>query len=219
MRDEPPARPLVAEPSTSGPSAVPRRARRPRRHSSRPPREAPRTSDCAIFSWYHPKPPNGIAKRQLTDFSRAGCYRGRRPDLLPATSGERIALRNGALREPTCVIAGAGPRLGLAIAERYASEGFAAYLLSRHPARVAFGVSKLRADLLHVVSMACDVERTESVEAALREIRSRQGGCDVLIYNASAPSSGRASMLDPETLLADFRVNVTAALSFVRSSV
>jgi NAD(P)-dependent dehydrogenase (short-subunit alcohol dehydrogenase family) len=125
-------------------------------------------------------------------------------------------LQNGELREPTCVIAGAGPRLGLAIAERYAREGFAAYLLSRHPARVAFGVSKLRAGLLHVVSMTCDVERTESVEAVLREIRGRQGGCDVLIYNASAPSSGRASMLDPETLLADFRVNVTAALSFVR---
>ena len=31
---------------------------------------------------------------------------------------------------PTCVIAGAGPGLGLAVAERYALEGFAVYALS-----------------------------------------------------------------------------------------
>jgi NAD(P)-dependent dehydrogenase (short-subunit alcohol dehydrogenase family) len=121
--------------------------------------------------------------------------------------------------EPTCVIAGAGPRLGLAIAERYASEGFAAYMLLRRPARIASRVSKLCADRMHVVPMECDVGSARSVASVLREIRSRQGGCDVLVYNAFAPSSGRASILEPATLQADFRVNVSAALSFVRLTV
>jgi NAD(P)-dependent dehydrogenase (short-subunit alcohol dehydrogenase family) len=132
---------------------------------------------------------------------------------------EEKSLRNGERYVPTCVIAGAGPRLGLAVAERYAREGFAAYMLSRNPARLASHFSKLRAGSLQVEPMACDVGTPESVEAALREIRSRQGGCDVLVYNAFVPSAGRASLLDPEALQADIRVNVTAALLFVRLTV
>src|SRR5450631_4196288 len=92
-------------------------------------------------------------------------------------------------------------------------------MLSRDPARLAPHFSKLRAGSLQVVPMACDVGTRGSVEAALREIRDRQGGCDVLVYNAFVPSAGRASLLDPEALLADIRVNVTAALLFVRLTV
>lgn len=128
-------------------------------------------------------------------------------------------MRNGELYEPACVIAGAGGRLGLAIAERYAREGFVAYMLSRDPARLAPHVSRLRAGCMHVVPLACDVGSRGSVESALREVRRRQGGCDVVIYNAFAPSVGRASMLEPETLLADIRVNLAAAMSFVRLTV
>jgi NAD(P)-dependent dehydrogenase (short-subunit alcohol dehydrogenase family) len=109
--------------------------------------------------------------------------------------------------------------LGLAVAERYAREGFAAYMLSRNPTRLASHFSKLRGGSLQVEAMICDVGTPGSAEAALREIRSRQGGCDVLVYNAFVPSAGRASLLDPEVLQADIRVNVTAALLFVRLTV
>jgi NAD(P)-dependent dehydrogenase (short-subunit alcohol dehydrogenase family) len=94
--------------------------------------------------------------------------------------------------------------LGLAVAERYAREGFAAYMLSRNPARLASHFSKLRAGSLQVEPMACDVGAPGSVEA---------------VYNAFVPSAGRASLLDPEALQADIRVNVTAALLFVRLTV
>jgi NAD(P)-dependent dehydrogenase (short-subunit alcohol dehydrogenase family) len=45
-------------------------------------------------------------------------------------------------RIPTCIIAGAGPGLGLAVAERYAGEGFAVYTLSRRPALLADGIAR-----------------------------------------------------------------------------
>jgi hypothetical protein len=50
---------------------------------------------------------------------------------------------------PTCIIAGAGPGLGLAVAERYAREGFSVYTLPQRPALLAAGIARLR--------MRCDV--------------------------------------------------------------
>ncbi len=121
--------------------------------------------------------------------------------------------------QPTCVIAGAGAGLGLAIAERYAREGFAAYPLSRRPERLIARISVLSASELRIVPLECDVSSTTSIKAALRSIRQKAGGCDVLIYNAYAASAGRASALEPETILSEFRVNVAGALSFVKLTV
>lgn len=111
--------------------------------------------------------------------------------------------------QPTCVVAGAGPGLGLAIAERYASEVFLSYVLLRRPLRVAPMVQALRTHGLDVVSMTYDVSSVPSVQRALRAIKRHSGRCDVLIYNAYAPSFGRGS----------FRANVAGALAFVNGTV
>jgi NAD(P)-dependent dehydrogenase (short-subunit alcohol dehydrogenase family) len=117
--------------------------------------------------------------------------------------------------EPTCVVAGAGPGLGFALAVRYAREGFTSYVLSRHPERLRAPISRLGRRELRIVSLECDVSSTVSIRRALATIRQRSGGCDVLIYNAYAASSGRASTLDPASLLAALHVNVAGALHFV----
>jgi NAD(P)-dependent dehydrogenase (short-subunit alcohol dehydrogenase family) len=121
--------------------------------------------------------------------------------------------------QPTCVVAGAGPGLGLAIAERYASEGFLAYVLLRRPERLVSGIAALRERGLDIVSLACDVASVASVEGALRRIRRHSGRCDVLIYNAFAAASGHASALKPETIVSEFRTNVAGALAFVNATV
>jgi NAD(P)-dependent dehydrogenase (short-subunit alcohol dehydrogenase family) len=121
--------------------------------------------------------------------------------------------------QPTCVVAGAEPALGLAIAERYAREGFLAYVLWRWPERLAPVIEALRAQGLDVVSIACDVSSVASVEEALRAIRIDSGRCDVLIYNALAAASGVASTLTPETIVAELRTNVAGALAFVNATV
>jgi short chain dehydrogenase len=69
---------------------------------------------------------------------------------------------------PTCIIAGAGPGLGLAVAERYAREGFAVCALSRQPARLAAGVARLQMRGLRVTAAECGISKP----------------CDVLVYNA-----------------------------------
>lgn len=125
----------------------------------------------------------------------------------------------GAAYRPTCVIAGAGPGLGLAIAERYAEEGFAAFMLCRGPERLKARISRLQARELSVVALKCDVASLPSVEGALRTVRRVAGGCDVLVYNAFASNVGSVSTLDAQTFLADFAVNVAGALAFVNLTI
>lgn len=96
---------------------------------------------------------------------------------------ERLPGREG--YTPTCVVAGAGPGLGLAIAERYACEGFLSFILSRRPQRLVAAIARLRARGLALIPLTCDVSSVPSVEEALRKIKEKAGRCDVLIYNGT----------------------------------
>jgi NAD(P)-dependent dehydrogenase (short-subunit alcohol dehydrogenase family) len=85
---------------------------------------------------------------------------------------------------PTCVIAGAGPGLGLAVAQRYAREGFSVYLLSRSPAALAAPVLLFQSRGLNVRATGCDFDDIDSIERAIGAIEADGGSCDVLVYNA-----------------------------------
>jgi hypothetical protein len=84
---------------------------------------------------------------------------------------------------PTCIIAGAGPGLGLAVAERYAREGFSVYTLSQRPALLAAGIARLRMRGLHVAALECDVGKPDEVDREARVIEGASGICDVFVYN------------------------------------
>jgi hypothetical protein len=85
---------------------------------------------------------------------------------------------------PTCIIAGAGPGLGLAVAERYAREGFAVYTLSRRPALLATGIARLRMRGLDVAAVECEIGKPDDVDREIGVIEANSGTCDVLVYNA-----------------------------------
>lgn len=122
-------------------------------------------------------------------------------------------------RQPACVIAGAGPQLGLAIATRFAAEGFSAYALSRSPDRLRARIASLQASGLEIQPFYCDVTDPESVDIVLHRVGQRHGHCDVLIYNAFAASAKSALELDADALIDDLRVNVAGALTFVRKTI
>jgi NAD(P)-dependent dehydrogenase (short-subunit alcohol dehydrogenase family) len=120
--------------------------------------------------------------------------------------------RDGSI--PTCVIAGAGVGLGVAVAERYAREGFAVYALSRSPDLLADPVSRLRSRGLNITAIECLVGNAESVECAMRNVEADSGSCDVLVYNAfveERPATTRA----PQRILDELALDVTGAVAFV----
>jgi hypothetical protein len=73
---------------------------------------------------------------------------------------------------PTCIIAGAGPGLGLAVAERYAREGFAVCIRTRRPELLEIGVARLRKRGLDV-----------AIVDTTSKIAKKNNACDVLVFN------------------------------------
>jgi NADP-dependent 3-hydroxy acid dehydrogenase YdfG len=108
--------------------------------------------------------------------------------------------------------------LGLAIAERFAVEGFAAYPLSRSPERLSSRIAALRARGLTVRPLDCDLADSAAIDIALQHVRERHGFCDVLVYNAFGAGAAEALECDAETLIDDLRVNLGGALELVRKT-
>ncbi|GEM_PF-3598094 len=117
---------------------------------------------------------------------------------------------------PTCVIAGAGPGLGLAVAERYALEGFAVYALSRVAARLSSTASRLRSRGLDIAVIECEPHDIDSVETAIRAIETRAGSCDVLVYNAFVDDTRIPIPFDPRAVSDDLHAEVADVLALIK---
>lgn len=115
-----------------------------------------------------------------------------------------------------CVVVGVGPGIGLAVARRFAREGLRIALLARREIALAAYAAELKASGADVYTFAVDVADSAALIQAFQQVIFQIGAPDVLVYNASATVQGTASVLDPEDLLAAFRVNVVAALICVQ---
>ncbi|MGH1574369.1 SDR family NAD(P)-dependent oxidoreductase [Methylobacterium sp. P31] len=100
-------------------------------------------------------------------------------------------------------VIGIGPGLGLAIARRFAREGFSVVGLARTPDRIP--------DEAGIEVRQADAADPAGLGAALRSIEADHGPVEVLVYNAYRVSVGLPGALDPEDLAADLRVNVVGA--------
>ncbi|MEZ4380733.1 MAG: SDR family NAD(P)-dependent oxidoreductase [Nannocystaceae bacterium] len=109
-----------------------------------------------------------------------------------------------------CAIVGVGPGLGLAIARRFAREGYTLALVARDPERLREHAGALAATTA-VDVFAADAADPEAVAAAFAAIRERLGDPDVLVYNAAKLGRSRPSELTAEGMVRDFRINVVGA--------
>jgi short-subunit dehydrogenase len=111
-----------------------------------------------------------------------------------------------------CIIVGAGPGVGQAVAQRFGREGFRLALVARRAATLTQLVDELRGQGHAAHGFSADAGDTASLHTALDLIRSQVGEPDVLVYNATAGAPGLPSRIDPDGLLADLRVSVVGAL-------
>jgi NAD(P)-dependent dehydrogenase (short-subunit alcohol dehydrogenase family) len=106
-------------------------------------------------------------------------------------------------------VIGIGPGLGLAIARRFAREGFFVVGLARTPDRMPeeTGIEVRQAD-------AAD---PAGLDTALRSIECERGPIEVLVYNAYRVSVGLLGAPVPEDFAADLQVNVVGAYTAART--
>lgn len=110
------------------------------------------------------------------------------------------------------IIVGAGPGLGLAIAQRFATTGMPVALIAR-----SAGVTELAARTGPTTrGYQADVTDEKSLTTTLDAIIADQGVPDALVYNAAVIQRDHPAELTPEAHLQAWSVNVLGALITTR---
>src|SRR5688500_3148460 len=97
---------------------------------------------------------------------------------------------------PACLIVGAGPGIGQAVAQTFAREGYDIALATRHPARLADALRALEKLGVTARAYAVDAGDEQSIRALFAAVRQDCGDPDVLVYNPAAHSPGKPTTLN-----------------------
>jgi short-subunit dehydrogenase len=116
------------------------------------------------------------------------------------------------MADKIAVVVGVGEGIGLAVARRFAREGFRLALVARRADALRGYVDVLTQNGAEAYPFAADAGDVESLVEAFGQIKATMGVSEVLIYNAAAVVSGVPSALDVQQLEVNFRVNVGGAL-------
>lgn len=117
----------------------------------------------------------------------------------------------------TIAVVGAGPGIGMAVAERFGREGFSVALLARNAARLTGQAETLRAQGIAAEPFAVDVLDRPALVQALERAGARFGGIDVLEYGVAAGGLQRPLDLTPEGVQAQLDVAVLGPIAAVQT--
>lgn len=108
------------------------------------------------------------------------------------------------------VVIGVGPGLGAALARRFAS-GYPVAILARKAEYLKSLAGEIHRNGGHALDLVCDVSDPAHIGAAFREIRSKLGEVDLLIYNAGTGKFGSITEITTQDYESDWRVNALGA--------
>jgi NAD(P)-dependent dehydrogenase (short-subunit alcohol dehydrogenase family) len=117
------------------------------------------------------------------------------------------------------LILGSGPGLSAALARRFGGEGWQVILVARNAERLDASAEALRGETIDVVTAALDVSDFARLDAFVRAEAERDGGIDVLVYNAA--TIRQSTLLDQplETFASDLLVGVGGAAVAARAAI
>ena len=113
---------------------------------------------------------------------------------------------------PVCLVVGAGPGIGQAVAVAFAREGYDIALASRDAARLAPIQAAVAKAGRRAPAYSADAGDETALRALAASVRQDLGDPDVLVYNAASVGTAKPTALDTRQMAHDFHVNVTGAL-------
>lgn len=118
-----------------------------------------------------------------------------------------------------CMVIGAGPGIGQAVAFAFAHEGFDVAMVARRPERLTAAAELISKKTGRKVRCyAADAGDEVSLKAAFARVRRAMGEIEVMVYNAAVTEPGRPTALSVTQLMDEFRVNVAGALVAAREA-
>lgn len=122
------------------------------------------------------------------------------------------------MKQPVCVIVGAGEGLGRALAVKFANHGLDIALISRTEAGSAAALAAVKSVSGRAKFFTADVTQPETVEAALGQIMLEMGDIDLLIYNARDTFTACEPLdMTYAALEQSFRIEVVGAFAAAKS--
>ena len=115
------------------------------------------------------------------------------------------------MAEKVVVVLGVGPGLGVAVARRFAREGFAIGLMARGKESLSVARDEVEGAGGTAFAVQTDATDAASVARAFDEVREGLGDPEVFVYNAGAFQMGGILELTPEQFDECFRVNCSGA--------
>lgn len=116
------------------------------------------------------------------------------------------------MSQPILTVVGAGPGVGLAVARKFAHEGFRVALVARRADALAEYTAEFGKAGFEAHGFAADAADEHSLRTAFAAIKEKLGAPSVLVYNAAVMKRAPPSQLRADDLVHDFRVNVAGAL-------
>ncbi|HZR33994.1 MAG TPA: SDR family NAD(P)-dependent oxidoreductase [Nevskia sp.] len=112
-----------------------------------------------------------------------------------------------------CLVVGAGPGIGSAVAMAFAREGYGVALAARNPARLQPYCEEIRRATGRAArAYAADGADAASLHRLFETVTAELGAPEVVIYNVASSHKGRPTTVTPERWLEDYRSNVLGAL-------
>ncbi|MBX2843556.1 MAG: SDR family NAD(P)-dependent oxidoreductase [Flammeovirgaceae bacterium] len=114
-------------------------------------------------------------------------------------------------------IVGMGKGISLAVAKRFATEGYSIAMISRNENNLKAYQKELTVAQVESQYFVGDAGDSESLKNAFNEIHSSIGPTETLIYNAAVIRKQNILTESLESLVNDFKVNVGGALESVKA--
>lgn len=115
------------------------------------------------------------------------------------------------------IIIGAGPNLGLGVADKFAENNFSIGFVSRKQEKLKAQVADFKAKGINAKYAVADAYNTSQLEGAVLKLAAEMGGVDVLLYNAAAMKFKNIIDEKAEDLTDDFKMSVANAFHCVKT--
>jgi NADP-dependent 3-hydroxy acid dehydrogenase YdfG len=119
----------------------------------------------------------------------------------------------------TIIVAGYGPGISTAVAEKFGAEGFQVALVARNAERLAAGQKSLEAKGVKAAAFTADLGDPEAVRAVVEKVRATLGSITVLEWTAygGGQVAGDITTADSATLRSLFDVSIIGLIAAVQA--
>ncbi|AKU91983.1 SDR family NAD(P)-dependent oxidoreductase [Vulgatibacter incomptus] len=118
----------------------------------------------------------------------------------------------------TILIAGYGPGISSALAERFGQAGFQIALVARTAERLAAGVKALESKGINARSFTADVSDPSQAQKVVTQVRAAMGPIDAVAWTAYGNAAGDLLAVDPAEVRSTMEIATGSLLAAVREA-